>query len=61
HGDIRALGGFSYAAPLISTLLLIAFGHAEATWIIAIACGAIMGGALLAARDLIAPPDSRRV
>lgn len=54
HGDIRALGGFSYAAPLISTLLLIAFGRAEAGWTVAAACAAIMGGALLAARDMMA-------
>lgn len=54
HGDIRALGGFSYAAPLISTLLLIAFGRAEASWTVAAACAAIMGGALLAARDVMA-------
>jgi drug/metabolite transporter (DMT)-like permease len=52
HGDIRALGGFSYAAPLISTLLLIAFGRAEASWVVAVACAAVMGGALLAARDI---------
>ena len=57
HGDIRALGGFSYAAPLISTLLLIAFGHGEATWIVAVACAAITGGAVLAARDLIRRPE----
>ncbi len=53
HGDIRALGGFSYTAPLISTLLLIAFGRAEASWVVAVACAAIMGGALLAARDVL--------
>ncbi len=53
HGDIRILGVASYGAPLISTLLLIAFGKAEATWIVAIACLAIVGGALLAARDLL--------
>jgi len=52
HGDIRALGVFSYAAPLISTLLLILFGRAAATWVVAVACAAIMGGALLAARDI---------
>ena len=56
HGDIRALGGFSYAAPLISTVLLVLFGHATATWVIAVACLAIMFGAVLAARDLFATP-----
>lgn len=52
HGDIRALGVFSYAAPLISTLLLIAFGQGEASGIVAGACALIVGGALLAARDM---------
>jgi drug/metabolite transporter (DMT)-like permease len=52
HGDIRALGVFAYAAPLISTLLLIAFGQGEATGIVAGACALIVGGALLAARDM---------
>ena len=49
----RALGVASYGAPLISTLLLIAFGQAEATWVVAVACVAIVGGAVLAARDLL--------
>lgn len=60
HGDIRALGVFSYAAPLISTLLLIAFGRAEASWIVAAACAAIVGGAALAARDVLAAPAEGR-
>jgi drug/metabolite transporter (DMT)-like permease len=60
HGDIRALGGFSYAAPLLSTLLLIAFGRADASWAVAVACAAIMGGALLAARDVLAAPREGR-
>ena len=55
RGDIRALGVFSYAAPLISTLLLIAFGEARATWAVLIACLAIVGGAMLGARDLLLP------
>lgn len=53
HGDIRALGVSSYAAPLISTILLIVFGQAEATWVVALACVAIVGGALLASRDIL--------
>lgn len=52
HGDIRALGVFSYAAPLISTLLLIAFGQGTASLVVAAACALIVGGALLAARDM---------
>jgi drug/metabolite transporter (DMT)-like permease len=53
NGNIQSLGVFAYAAPLISTLLLIAFGAGEATWVVAAACIAIVGGALLASRDII--------
>jgi drug/metabolite transporter (DMT)-like permease len=53
HGDIRALGAFAYAAPLLSTLLLIIFGRAEASWILALACVLIVGGAVLASGDLL--------
>lgn len=50
HGDIRLLGVLSYAAPLISTLLLIGFGRAAATIAVALACALIVGGALIASR-----------
>ena len=53
RGDIRALGAFAYAAPLLSTLLLIAVGLAPPTWVVLIACLLITGGAVLAARDLL--------
>ena len=53
RGHIQALGVFSYAAPLISTLMLIAFGAADLTRAVAIACAAIVGGALLASKDLL--------
>lgn len=53
HGDIRALGAFAYAGPLLSTLLLILFGRAEPGWTIAAACLLIVGGAVLAARDVL--------
>jgi len=53
RGNIQSLGVFSYAAPLISTLLLIAFGAADLSWAVAIACAAIVGGALLASKELI--------
>ncbi len=51
HGNIKALGALSYAAPLLSTILLIAFGLAEASWVIGLACLLIVGGAILAAGD----------
>jgi drug/metabolite transporter (DMT)-like permease len=53
HGDIQALGVLSYAAPLLSTLLLIALGLAEGRWSVWAACALIVGGALLASRDLL--------
>ncbi|HVO14667.1 MAG TPA: DMT family transporter [Alphaproteobacteria bacterium] len=53
HGDIRALGAFAYAAPLLSTVLLIAFGRGAPSWRIAAACVLITGGAALAAGDLL--------
>jgi drug/metabolite transporter (DMT)-like permease len=51
HGNIQVLGALSYAAPLLSTLLLIAFGKAMASWVVGVACGLIVGGALLASKD----------
>ncbi|MGE0845139.1 MAG: DMT family transporter [Flavobacteriaceae bacterium] len=50
HGDIQLLCVLSYAAPLLSTLILIAAGEAAPTWRIAAACLLITGGALIAAR-----------
>lgn len=55
-GDIKALGAASYASPLLSTLLLVLAGAAEANLHILIACIAIIGGALLASRDLWVNP-----
>ncbi|HET6621370.1 MAG TPA: DMT family transporter [Dongiaceae bacterium] len=52
HGDIKALGACSYASPLLSTLLLILAGKAEATTTVLVACLLIVGGALIASRDL---------
>jgi drug/metabolite transporter (DMT)-like permease len=52
NGDIQVLGAASYAAPLLSTLILIATGFAPFTWAIALACVLITAGAALAAKDL---------
>jgi drug/metabolite transporter (DMT)-like permease len=52
HGNIKALGGLSYATPLLSTLALIAAGRGIATASLGLACLMIVGGAGLAARDL---------
>lgn len=53
HGDIRVLGAAAYAAPLLSTVLLIAFGKGEASWTVAAGCALIVGGAGLAAREML--------
>jgi len=50
RGDIQILGTASYAAPLLSTLVLIMAGVAAPTWSLAIAAVLITAGALLAAR-----------
>ena len=60
RGDIRALGAAAYAAPLISTLVLILAGHAEPTAAILVAAILIAGGAALAARDLFRRRIERR-
>lgn len=52
RGDIRALGSIAYAAPLLSTLLLVVFGGGTASWRVALACGLIIAGALLGSSDL---------
>ena len=49
RGDIQLLGVASYAAPLLSTLLLVALGFAEPSGSLALACALIAGGAGLAA------------
>ncbi len=53
NGDIQILGAASYAAPLLSTLVLVVTGFAEPSWGIALACLLVTGGAVLAARDMI--------
>ena len=49
-GDIQLLGISSYAAPLLSTLVLVMAGIAAPSWALAIAATLITGGALIAAR-----------
>ncbi|SFO89077.1 hypothetical protein SAMN04488047_101330 [Tranquillimonas alkanivorans] len=50
RGDIQLLGVASYAAPLLSTALLILAGIAPASWLLIAAAALIAGGAALAAR-----------
>ncbi|MEP3636035.1 MAG: EamA family transporter [Paracoccaceae bacterium] len=50
HGDIQLLGVASYAAPLLSTFVLVLAGIAEPTWTLLLASLLITLGAVLAAR-----------
>lgn len=50
RGDVRFLGVASYAAPVLSTLLLVATGFAAPSWSLALACALIVGGAFVATR-----------
>lgn len=52
RGDVRALGTMAYAAPLLSTLLLIVFGQGALTLPVLLACALIVGGAVLGTGDL---------
>ncbi len=52
-GDIRVLGAGSYTAPLLSTLLLVVAGKAEASLTLGVACLLITLGALIASKDLL--------
>jgi drug/metabolite transporter (DMT)-like permease len=47
-GDVPLLGVASYAAPVLSTLILVAAGYAEPTFGLALACALIVAGALIA-------------
>lgn len=53
RGDIQVLGAASYAAPLLSTALLIATGYAAYSNNVLVAALLITAGAVLAARDMI--------
>jgi drug/metabolite transporter (DMT)-like permease len=50
-GNVPLLGVLSYAAPILSTGLLIALGLAQPTWALAVACALMVGAAAIAARS----------
>ena len=50
RGDIAVLGTLSYAAPLLSTGLLLAFGRAAPHWTQAVAVALLLAGAWLSVR-----------
>ena len=50
RGDIRLLGVAAYAAPVLSTILLVAQASRRRPGASPLACAAIVGGALIASR-----------
>ncbi len=53
HGDIMVIGALSYAAPLLSVIALLVFGYGAFHWSVVLACGLIVSGATVAAKDMI--------
>jgi drug/metabolite transporter (DMT)-like permease len=51
-GNIRVLGALSYAAPLLSTFLLLALGMATPSWTLGVACLLVVGGSFLASGEM---------
>ncbi|PCI86245.1 MAG: EamA family transporter [Hyphomicrobiales bacterium] len=52
NGDIRSLGAASYLSPIFATVFLAMAGFGELTTTIIISCILVVGGAVLAAKDL---------
>ncbi len=53
RGDIKALGAASYLTPLMSTGLLLLAGTGSASLLLLAACVLIVGGAVLASKDVL--------
>ena len=51
HGDLGLLSAISYAAPVLSTLLLVILGYTPATSSLLVACALVVGGAWIAGRS----------
>lgn len=58
RGDIALLGGLSYLAPLLSTLLLVVSGRAQTDWVQVVAIALLLAGAWLSLRASRLPGDS---
>ena len=61
RGNIQVLGAASYAAPLLSTLILIATGFAEPTATVIAACVLITAGAMLASKSMLSRGEQKPV
>lgn len=57
HGDLGLLSAISYAAPVLSTLLLVTLGYAPATLNLLVACALVVGGAWIASTANRAAPQ----
>lgn len=57
RGDIAVLGTLSYAAPVLSTGLLLLFGRAVPHWTQAVAVALLLAGAWLSVRAAPEPPQ----
>lgn len=53
HGDIQVIGASAYAAPLLSTAVLMLTGYANPTLALALAAILIAGGGVLASKDVL--------
>jgi drug/metabolite transporter (DMT)-like permease len=53
RGDIKALGAASYLTPLLSTGLLLLAGRGAPSLALALAAALIVGGAVLASKDML--------
>lgn len=53
RGDIQVIGASAYAAPLLSTAILMIAGFAQPTWGLALAAVLIAVGGVVASKDLI--------
>lgn len=59
-GDIQLLGTSSYAAPLLSTLILVVAGVAAASWVLALSALLITAGAMIAAKASVKPVNQAK-
>ncbi len=50
QGEVSLLGVLSYAAPIVATALLVVLGLAAPTWMLGLACGLMVLGAVIATR-----------
>ncbi|MCJ8324903.1 MAG: DMT family transporter [Rhizobiales bacterium] len=60
HGDLRALGAASYLSPIFATMLLALAGYGILTYTVVVSSILVVGGALLASKDILFKPRKKR-